>query len=363
MYAAEAGFTDEQIFAVVKDADDRWKKYTDRHPTDRLRQLINIVDRARRKHPYGTDDVEFGSLFSDETPLENAPKIVFNFGEFMEADVSVEWQLENLFPRMGYGIIYGMPGVGKTLIGMDLANCLVFGQDWMAWKNIAGPQSVLFLSLEMNHPTLKLQYSKMTRSFTAQQILELNERLHIAPLAETIPLDTPEGRQKLESFLIQYRPNVLFIDSLSETSYQSLLDDNGVRELNRFLRYIREHYVCSVYIVHHDRKSGATRHQDLDSMWGSRFISSAADFILFLENTEPESDQIWMVQDKNRLGTKEERFLIDRDWVRFSFTHGGNVMEQPQDRIQRELMRNGTARGRSLRAPKGGFPDMFGDVN
>src|ERR1700755_2477578 len=123
----------------------------------------------------------------------------------------------------------------------------------------------------MNHPPLKLQYSKMTAGLSDIQKQALKERLFIAPLAETIPLDTPEGRQKLESFLIQYRPNVLFIDSLSETSYRTLLEDDGVRELNRFLRYIREKYVCSVYIVHHDRKSGATRHQDLDSMWGSRF--------------------------------------------------------------------------------------------
>src|ERR1700755_3227901 len=92
----------------------------------------------------------------------------------------------------------------------------------------------------MNHPPLKLQYSKMTAGLSDIQKQALKERLFIAPLAETIPLDTPEGRQKLESFLIQYRPNVLFIDSLSETSYRTLLEDDGVRELNRFLRYIRK---------------------------------------------------------------------------------------------------------------------------
>lgn len=358
-YAAEAGFNDTAIYSVVEDADSRWGKYRDR--SDRVRRLVDIVDKARRKYPYGIAQTDFGDVFGDITEVENAPKIVWNFQEFMDADFHISWVLDNLFPRKGYGIIYGMPGVGKTLLGMDLAFCLAFGSDWMIWKNSAGPQNVLFLSLEMNHVTLQLQYSKMIASFSPIQLKELQEHLFIAPLAETIPLDTQEGRAKVEGFLMQYRPDVLYIDSLSESSYKSLLDDEGVRDMNRYFRYIREKYNCSLYVVHHDRKSGATKHQDLDSMWGSRFISSAADFILFLQNTEPKSDQILCIHDKNRLGVTEQNFMIDRDWHTFSFSYSDP--NNTSDRTER--INNGILTRLNARESDGITEnplDLFGDT-
>jgi hypothetical protein len=47
--AAEAGFSDEQIYSILLDCDDRWGKYKDR--TDREKRLVDFVDRARTKHP------------------------------------------------------------------------------------------------------------------------------------------------------------------------------------------------------------------------------------------------------------------------------------------------------------------------
>lgn len=359
-FAAEAGFNDAAIYSVIDDADQRWGKYRDR--TDRVRRLIDLVDRARRKYPYGAQDTDFGDMFGDSVAVEDAPQIVFNFQEFMDAEIHVEWQLENLIPRKGYGLVYGKPGVGKTLLGMTLANSLVFGNSWLMWKNICGPQRVLFLSLEMNHATLKLQYGKMTASFTSTALQDMQERLHIAPLAESIPVDTQEGRVLMENLVIQHKPDVLLIDSLSELCDKSLSDDDAAKDINKFLKYLRNKYDCTVIIVHHDRKSGITKHADLDSVYGSRFITSPADFILFLENTDPESDKIVCITDKNRLGTKLKPFHINRDWDDFSFTLDGYVSDDtPDERLEGKL--TNALNGRRRKESSVGAIDLLDGLN
>lgn len=48
--AAESGWNDKQIYALICDADDRWGKYRDR--TDKEFQRASIIDRVRRKIPF-----------------------------------------------------------------------------------------------------------------------------------------------------------------------------------------------------------------------------------------------------------------------------------------------------------------------
>jgi len=54
-FGAEAGLSDSEIYVLVETADSRWGKYTTRTPDRRFAILCDIVERARFRHPVGSD--------------------------------------------------------------------------------------------------------------------------------------------------------------------------------------------------------------------------------------------------------------------------------------------------------------------
>jgi hypothetical protein len=336
--AAEAGLTDVEIYSVTNYTDSIWGKYAGRRDHDR--RLVSDIETVRERIPFGLPAVQFNSLFGD---IEVAPKSGFSFKEFMALDIHFEWLFEGLLPKCGYLIIYGAPGVGKTLLGMDFTNAAIQGIPWLAWKNTSGPIKILFLSLEMNQVMLQEQYKKMTVNYDQGVVNQMDARLRIYPLAETLPLDKPEGRRYLTQILSEsdFHPDLILIDSLSELSEKSLQDDEPARNLNRFLRHLRNRYNVGICIIHHNKKSGShATHSDLDDMWGSRFLGAGADTILYIENSHRSANDILVTQDKSRMSAIVEPFFVERDWNEFSFTYDGQVEDQTADEFEAKGVAN-----------------------
>lgn len=347
--SAEIGLTDAEIYVIIDYQDSIWGKFAGRRDHDR--RLVEMVDRVRRDVPFGMAEVQFGGIFGD---IEVAPKSGYSFGEFMALDIHFEWLYEGLVPKFGFLLMYGSPGVGKTLLGMDLANAMIKGEDWMVWKNAGqAPQKVLFLSLEMNQFLLQEQYHRMTSHFPQETIDAMDQRIRIYPLAETLPLDKPEGKKYLTQILSEsdFHPDLILIDSLSELSEKSLQDDEPARNLNRFLRHVRNRYNVAVCIIHHNKKSGAhSTHSNLDDMWGSRFLGAGADSILYFEDEDPPTNNVTCIQDKSRMSRKSDAFLITRDWSNFSFTYDGDLADFNSDEYETKEV-NHAMRGIAARKP------------
>ena len=327
--AAENGLNDPEIYTILNYIDSVWGKYVGRRDHDR--RLVEMLNSVRKRIPFGMADVKFGDIFND-AQIEDAPQSVYTFQEFMALDIRFEWLYKGLLPKGGYMIFYGSPGVGKTLLGMDFVNAVVSGSDWMDWTCEDGPKKVLFLSLEMNIPLLKEQYERMSKKFPQEKVWDLNERLRLYPLAETLPLDRPEGRDLLSKLIQENGPDIVLIDSLSELSEKSLQDDEPARNLNRFLRYLRNRYGVSICIIHHNKKSSQrNNHTDLDDMWGSRFLGAGADSILFFADSGLPDSPVLCIHDKSRMSARGDTFLIERDWETFTFTRSEKLSELNKD--------------------------------
>src|SRR5690606_6525778 len=129
-YGAEQGFTDEQIFAVLDDADTRWEKYTGRSPEQRRRFLVDIIARARAKHGYNSSENPLAGLIAQASQVEvQEQKLIYNFKEFINLEIHIDWLLEGMLSQTGFGIITGQPGIGKTQLGLQLAHHLALGEE------------------------------------------------------------------------------------------------------------------------------------------------------------------------------------------------------------------------------------------
>lgn len=301
--AAESGLADAEIYSLVRDADTRWEKFVNRR--DRDRWLVDIVERARRKHPYGLDDLQFNGLFG--SPVDSAPQIVYNWSEFANSKVFIQWMLEGMIAVMGHILLVGDPGVGKTQIGIRLTTNLACGRSFLGWKNLVGPQRILFLSLEMGHPSLKYFTDIMNEEMDLETRNLLESNYLIVPIGEDIPLDKQEGRQFIEALIKEYKPAVVFFDSLGKMSTGSLSDETPAKALDRYLSSIRRQFSISTIAIHHTAKGRDSG--GLDDMFGSRYLGTNADTVMRL--TE-DNELIKVSCMKTRLSMKFKPFLLKR---------------------------------------------------
>lgn len=315
---AELGWTDEQIAAVIYDADERWGKYVSRKPSTRDNIMLNLINRAREKHGYvqmGEIDLSrFAKAADPEDPEAAAEPLIYGFQDFINADFKVDWQLDQLLAQGGIGLMTGFPGTGKTQLCIQMAAYLALGKErFLRWDNTGGSRKVMFLSLEMSKAPLNLFMGTIGATYPDKNTL--NRNLLVAPFGVALPLDTEPGQRFLHNLLDEYMPDVIFIDSLQKVMSKEMTDELAVKTLFDFLSRTREKYKCSMVIVHHNRKkSNEAQKKDIElsDVYGSYLIGGEVDFVLSLKKTDTIG-LLHLDTLKNRLGKEEPGFDVLRD--------------------------------------------------
>src|SRR5690606_35874146 len=190
------------------------------------------------------------------------------------------------------------------------------GTQVLKWPNLVGEQKALFMSLEMDHAPLKHFMGSILKQYDDSDYRLFTKNVNIFPKNMYLPLDKPEGMQFMENLLSQFKPDVLVFDSMSKIMSKPMTDEVAAKALMEKIDLIRSKYKCAVLIVHHDRK----RTQDpakqtegnLSEMYGSQFISAAADWVLSLQKTA-DPDMVKWVTWKNRLAREDFPFVTKRN--------------------------------------------------
>lgn len=314
--AAEAGFTDEQMYAVIDHADKRWEKYTNRAPGVRDEYLHKTIMKARERKGYLTEeDLTFPGWLANGENVEEAPTVVWGLEEFMAADVQIEWMLEDLHPVNGIGVTTGQPGTGKTQFVTQIGLSLALGKGILGFNNCVGPQKVLLLSLEMDHAPYKHFLEKMLRQYESE-IRNLYKNVNVYAVNTMHPLDTEPGKAFFESILTRYKPDVVIVDSFSKLIAKEMTDEVGVKAVMDSLAKIRAKHNCSIIAVHHDRKQlgDITKRGpgSLSDMYGNQYFSAGLDWVISMQKTETKGT-LQLANWKNRLSEEFDPFCIIRN--------------------------------------------------
>jgi DNA replication protein DnaC len=346
---AEHSWTDEQIMAVLLDADDRWQKYTNRNESARRKILVDLINRARAKIGYEPEgELEglakaLGVVKKIEEVDHNDDQVLFSVKELASMRDISDWTVEGLLVPRGLGLFTGRPGVGKTQLACQLGADLASGRSQFLNRDLGGePVKVLVLSLEMN----KYQLPHIMKPLH-ERYPDLPERnLVVYAKGEMLPLDEDSGQAYLEALLEKFKPNVVIIDSLSHMARAELTSDTEMKEAFEFLQRARNQYNFGLVIIHHHRKkandaASKKRPNDLSDVYGSFYITAAVDFVLDLEERGEDLDEgtITLSMLKSRYSRIPEpqkivrndnlHFEIQEDLVRAFTERGGPDDETP----------------------------------
>ena len=307
--AAEKGLSDAEAYSILLWIDDRWEKFKQRG--DRQRRLLDMINKARQKYPHKIEDPTFDGLRGKLTPVAVDIKVVYNFGEFLATDISVDWVVKDLISEQSINLIAGPANVGKTQLAINLATHVALSKMLVGYQPL-GRRKNLFLSLEMGPGLLHRLLGIMAKGYTDAELQVLSKNFFVAPLGESIPIHRPEGRKFVESVIEEYEPEGIYIDSLGKVLLGDLNNDEKVREFFAYLSALRAKYGTHFVIVHHTRKpqEGNKRPRELGDIYGSQYITSEPDSVLSLW---PEEKNIISVREvKNRMAEKQDTFSIQR---------------------------------------------------
>jgi hypothetical protein len=310
---AEMGMQDTELYAILQNADDRWKKYI--HRTDRKWRLLDIVNRAFIKHPRPISETTFASLRGLKDVNGNGIEITQDIWTFKNTVMAEEdWVITDFLERQGIGLVASSPGVGKTQLSLQLAYACALGTPFLKWTPVK-PIRIQIFSLEMSYAAMRMFTDIQLKSYEEDfdAIWALKNNCKISQIGHSLSIASEDNREFIGSEIEKYEPQGIIIDSLGKLT-NSKLDEEVSRKISNFLDELKTKYDCFVWLIHHNRKSNSDnkRPTSLDDVFGSTYITANVSTALSLYQEVPQSPDITVYVNKIRSSAPIPPFRIHR---------------------------------------------------
>ena len=193
-----------------------------------------------------------------------------------------QWLVDGLWGREAVGIIGGEPKCGKSFLALDLAVAVAAGVPCLRRFEADQPGPVLMFPAEDAGHIVRTRLQGIAQAAGADF-----ETLDIAVIdVPTLRLDHRNDRQRLQETLERIEPRLLVLDPLVRLHG---VDENAVADIAPilgFLRDLQRRFGTAVLLVHHARKSGATRPGQ--ALRGSSELHAWGDSNLYLRRRDKQ---------------------------------------------------------------------------
>ena len=166
-----------------------------------------------------------------------------------------QWLVEGLWGRQAVGIIGGEPKCGKSFLALDLAVSVAAGVPCLRRFPSVQPGPVLMFAAEDAGHIVRRRLQGIAAAAGADF-----EALDIAVIdVPVLRLDHAADRKRLVETVERHGPSLLVLDPLVRLHG---VDENAVSEIAPilgFLRDVQRRSGAAVLLVHHARKSAASR--------------------------------------------------------------------------------------------------------
>jgi hypothetical protein len=333
-FCAEIGMSDEDMYSILKNADDRWGKYRDRN--DRKKRLAEIINYVRNKHPNPISEMTFAGLL--DAPLEISKSQAMGLSSFLANEVHIEWAFEGLLERGGFGMLSSLPGVGKTQLSIQLGLAGALGNTFLHWP-ATKKHKIAFVSLEMSQVGLKVFLSTIAKQYLDSDIVgDLEKNFIVVPIGQPISLDRPEGFKYLETILDEIMPDGIIIDSVGKLTGEELTEKTS-KVLNKVYLMLRSKYNAFIWLIHHNRKATDNNKKpvNLSDIYGSVYIAAEMTSALVIHPDKLDKKVLEMIPVKQRLSELRNPFKIERNKNLFYTIVEGSEHKEGDDSVKRGI--------------------------
>jgi hypothetical protein len=176
-----------------------------------------------------------------------------------------EWLIEDWLPVGGLGVLFGDPGIGKSLLALDWSLSVATGRAWLGRPVKAGPVVYIYAEgvtgMKRRVEAWKLKHGELPSAFRA------------LPVSVAIP-DNTERREFVKAVRATgLQPQLIVVDTLARNFGGG--DENAQPDMNAFVRgcdELRETFPgATILVVHHPSKSKKKAAR------GSNVLAGAAD--------------------------------------------------------------------------------------
>lgn len=341
-FGAEIGMSDEALYAVLTDVDDRWGKFKDRH--DKQTRLVEMISKVRLKYPH--------ALITEYT-IDTELKAVYGFMDFLATTYEFKWIYDEMVPENGINFISARPGVGKSRFILYMMLCLALGRDFLGWKIVGGPRKVLLMSLEMGPPVLKKFMESLAKDceLTDAECILLNTNFLVVPAGEPLAINSPEGEQFFRKVVGDYNPSVVFIDAMGSLDIEELSESVSKKIMNKLKGFLNEMDI-TFYMVHHNKKTDASsinKPPTLNDFYGNTYAATDAASIMALwDNPGTPPGQIELHSIKHRIGLEPKPIILDsRSKFTFSILKDDDEQWNPAPKTEQSSTQQTQPRGKA----------------
>lgn len=310
MICAEAQLNDKEIYVIISHLADRWEKFKHHTAASRARQLMGIIEHARIKHPHSNYN-DMDEIF-EYSPLT-----------LLQADIKVEWAIENVLMKNGVMILAGPSGIGKSQFSIQYMAHLAMGKNFMHYK-IDRPQKIGFLSLEMGDMELKhmltSMYPEWQKTCSPTELSLLNENLKLIPVGESLPMNASFGQDVMLQYIENNDWDGVFIDSIGSAILGNISSSETVQSFTNFNDKIRKRYGIFLWYIHHFRKPapGTKSYGGQEDLFGDQYLTARATSVYTI--TKGKDGLLRVRNPKNRHAAEEAQYLMRRvEGLNFQF--------------------------------------------
>ena len=205
----------------------------------------------------------------------------------------IKWVVKDLFAKKLVSVIFSEPGVGKTVLAMDIAEKLTKGESIFNQYKVDRPMKVLYFQGDFPNPIMRHRLQQ-TLHKPDNNYFKFVNRYDAEEQGYSIDLTNEQGQENLKMLLEEYRPDFVIFDTFISFFDGDENKQKDVKEPIDFLRKLTSNYDCSILLCHHSRKRSSNEKRkglDQSDLIGSFVTARLCSLMLAIAHNAEKSTE------------------------------------------------------------------------